>query len=155
VRLLLLRERAGGADGRTRLLLLQSIRSRALASLAFTRFAPPLSPPPRPPPLPPSPPLHPSPSPQPCPRSWAVSGAVQKLSVSIGDLATAAVSFSEVETNEIDTLNTLSTAELSKDGGANSVPNVLSRQAQLLSSALSCLSPCPDAINLLFIEALE
>ncbi|GMI23035.1 hypothetical protein TeGR_g9668 [Tetraparma gracilis] len=88
-------------------------------------------------------------------RSWAVSGAVQKLSVSIGDLATAAVSFSEVETNEIDALNTLSTAELSKDGGANSVPNVLSRQAQLLSSALSCLSPCPDAINLLFIEALE
>jgi hypothetical protein len=87
-------------------------------------------------------------------KAKAVTTNMLNLGMAIGDMASAAVAFSESETNEIDTLNSVSTKELN-DGVHNSVPNVMSRSAQLLSSSMGSLTTTPDAINLLFIECLE
>jgi len=77
------------------------------------------------------------------------------MGIATGDLAAVTVQFSESETNEIDVLNSLSGKELSGDAASNSVPNVLSRMANLLNSQLGSLATTPDAVNMCFVEALE
>ena len=88
-------------------------------------------------------------------RSKAVIASYASLANSFADLATASTQFSEAETNDIDTLNTLSPAELSSGAASSSVPNVLSRISTMFSSQVSALKNTPDALNLLGVEALS
>ncbi|GMH83279.1 hypothetical protein TL16_g09540 [Triparma laevis f. inornata] len=88
-------------------------------------------------------------------KTKALIASYNSLAASTTDLAAAAVSFSEVETNEIDSLNSLSAKELADGAAASSVPNVLARVSTMFSTQLSSYTTAPDALNLLLVESLE
>ncbi|GMH90077.1 hypothetical protein TrVE_jg3440 [Triparma verrucosa] len=88
-------------------------------------------------------------------KTKALIASYNSLASSTTELAAASVSFSETETNEIDTLNAMSPQELADGAAASSVPNVLARISSMFSSQLSSYTTAPDALNLLLVESLE
>ncbi|GMH76584.1 hypothetical protein TrRE_jg11575 [Triparma retinervis] len=88
-------------------------------------------------------------------KSKVMISSVSSLALSITDVATSSVNWSESETNDVELLNTLSSSELSSDAATSSPPNVIARISTLFSSKVSALSNTPEALNLLLVEALD
>ena len=88
-------------------------------------------------------------------KSKSMISCVSNLALSITDVATSSVNWSESETNDVELLNTLSSSELSSGEATSSPPNVMARVSTLFSSKVSALSNTPEALNLLLVEALD
>ena len=88
-------------------------------------------------------------------KSRKCIAALVVLGSTTQDLAAAFTSISEMETNDVDHLNSMTGAELLSNNGSNSVPNLYTRAAQLLSTNVSPLNSLPDAMSVLLVESLE
>jgi len=78
----------------------------------------------------------------------AAAGALSSATSELGQLTS---DFSDAETNQVDHLNTLA----ADDDSSSSVPNVLSRVANLFIAQAPALESLPDVLSVLLVESLE